>query len=340
MLDHDISHSGLHHYKGVPNVQYIQTKPLPTRNDKYATKGNSTFIVSTLLTESVLVSTRRSAHASGTGIPSKDFYLAYIPMLSVSRVSTKWVERYNSKFRLLARPQQRDEKTQDSVLIAKLEDSSATKSNDFFAVYSQLLITISAFLLRYHTLSLHMVGASSLFSGIFVGAAPQLTYWWFVECLSEKNQPMLNAVKDRNKPKAANDQGEGTPTLSALSFLVMVLALKSSLSPMTFFSLPVLLKEYSLDPSMDALDNATAINVENLEKVGQNLLKETVLSMNVSTFVPEENIEWVTNAQALERLAEVLYVEKQLRIRKKSMEKRGRPLINLFLLIGRFRTSY
>ncbi|WVZ17313.1 hypothetical protein V8G54_010295 [Vigna mungo] len=88
------------------------------------------------------------------------------------------------------------------------------------------------------------------------------------------------------------------------------------------------IQEYNLDPSMDALDNATAVNLKNLEKVGYNLLNEPVLRKNVATFVPEEEEEWGTNAQALKRLAEVLYTEKKLRNeRKKSMEKMGRPFI-------------
>jgi len=57
---------------------------------------------------------------------------------------------------------------------------------------------------------------------------------------------------------------------------------------------------------MDALDNATAVNMENLVKVGQNLLKEPVLKMNTATFVPEEDVEWGTNAKALERFEHCL----------------------------------
>ncbi|XP_027906833.1 patatin-like protein 1 [Vigna unguiculata] len=88
------------------------------------------------------------------------------------------------------------------------------------------------------------------------------------------------------------------------------------------------IQEYNLDPSMDALDNATAVNIKNLEKAGYKLLNEPVFRKNVNTFVPEEEPEWGTNAQALERLAEVLYTEKRLRtMRKKSMEKKGRPFI-------------
>ncbi|KAJ1415422.1 Patatin-like phospholipase domain [Sesbania bispinosa] len=87
------------------------------------------------------------------------------------------------------------------------------------------------------------------------------------------------------------------------------------------------IQEYNLDPSMTSLDNVTEVNLENLVKVGQNLLEQPVLSINVTTFVPEEETIYATNAEALERFAEMLYEEKQLRLRKKSMEKRGRPFI-------------
>lgn len=60
-------------------------------------------------------------------------------------------------------------------------------------------------------------------------------------------------------------------------------------------------QEYDLDPSMDALDNATTVNLENLVKVGKNLLSKPVFRMNVDTFVPEKKSDQGTNAQALER---------------------------------------
>ena len=59
---------------------------------------------------------------------------------------------------------------------------------------------------------------------------------------------------------------------------------------------------------MDALDNATAMNLENLEKVGQNLLKQPVYSMNVTTFQPEEEKEWGTNAKALKRCVNYIFL--------------------------------
>ncbi|XP_027335739.1 patatin-like protein 1 [Abrus precatorius] len=100
------------------------------------------------------------------------------------------------------------------------------------------------------------------------------------------------------------------------------------------------IQDYNLDPSMDSLDNATETNLENLVKVGQNLLKQPVLSMNVVTFVPEKERNQGTNAEALERVAEILYKEKELRLKKKSMEKRGRPLMETVTIpFGRTRTS-
>ncbi|KAJ1439543.1 Patatin-like phospholipase domain [Sesbania bispinosa] len=87
------------------------------------------------------------------------------------------------------------------------------------------------------------------------------------------------------------------------------------------------IQEYNLDPSMASLDNVTEVNLENLVKVGQNLLEQPVFSINVTTFVPEQETIYATNAEALERFADMLYEEKQLRLRKKSMEKRGRPFI-------------
>lgn len=87
-------------------------------------------------------------------------------------------------------------------------------------------------------------------------------------------------------------------------------------------------QEYNLDPSMDSMDNATQANLENLAKVGVSLLSQPVLKMNIDTNVPEEKTNQGTNDEALERLAETLYKEKQLRLKKKLiMEKLGRPLL-------------
>nr|KYP37992.1 Patatin group A-3 [Cajanus cajan] len=81
--------------------------------------------------------------------------------------------------------------------------------------------------------------------------------------------------------------------------------------------------EYNLDPSMEAMDNVDIINMENLEKVGQNLLHQNVMRMKADI---TDEINY-TNAQALDSLAEILYKERQFRLRKKSMEKEGSPFI-------------
>lgn len=79
---------------------------------------------------------------------------------------------------------------------------------------------------------------------------------------------------------------------------------------------------------MEAMDNATIANIENLAKVGESLLKKTVLKMNVNTFEPEEKTNQGTNAEALEKLAETLYKIRQYRERKNMMDKfMGRPLL-------------
>ncbi|RDY03626.1 Patatin-like protein 1, partial [Mucuna pruriens] len=85
------------------------------------------------------------------------------------------------------------------------------------------------------------------------------------------------------------------------------------------------IQEYNLDPSMEAMDNVENSNMDNLEKVGKKLLQQNVLRMNVNTFYPA--VVDQTNAQALDRLANKLYEERQLRLKRKSMAKEGRPFI-------------
>ena len=58
-------------------------------------------------------------------------------------------------------------------------------------------------------------------------------------------------------------------------------------------------QEYNLDPSLEGMDNATPKNMDNLEKVGKNLLYQNVLRVNVNSFVPIPLDQ--TNAQALDR---------------------------------------
>ncbi|XP_014516160.1 patatin-like protein 3 [Vigna radiata var. radiata] len=85
------------------------------------------------------------------------------------------------------------------------------------------------------------------------------------------------------------------------------------------------IEEYNLDPSMKDMDNTDKKNLDNLEKAGTGLLTQKVKRINVNTFLPYELDQ--TNAEALDRLAEKLYAERQLRLKRKSMEKGGRPFI-------------
>ncbi|CAJ1948038.1 unnamed protein product [Sphenostylis stenocarpa] len=85
------------------------------------------------------------------------------------------------------------------------------------------------------------------------------------------------------------------------------------------------IQEYSLNPSLEPLDNADEKNMNKLEKVGDGLLQQKVKRMNVNTFVPVELDH--TNAQALDSFAEKLYEERQLRLKRKSIAKGRRPSI-------------
>ncbi|CAI8606710.1 unnamed protein product [Vicia faba] len=88
------------------------------------------------------------------------------------------------------------------------------------------------------------------------------------------------------------------------------------------------IQEYNMDPSNDAIDNATIANMEKLVKVGESLLNQQVLKMNVDTYKPEEKANQGTNSEALDKLAETLYKVKQFRQKKNMMEKfMGRPLL-------------
>ncbi|XP_014515104.1 patatin-like protein 3 [Vigna radiata var. radiata] len=85
------------------------------------------------------------------------------------------------------------------------------------------------------------------------------------------------------------------------------------------------IEEYNLDPSMEDMDDASPENMDKLEKVGKNLLSQSVSRININNFVPVPLDQ--TNAQALDRLADKLYAERLLRLKRKSMEKRRRPFI-------------
>ncbi|KAG5022329.1 hypothetical protein JHK82_018246 [Glycine max] len=89
---------------------------------------------------------------------------------------------------------------------------------------------------------------------------------------------------------------------------------------------PSLELEYDLDPSVDDPTDASKENMDNLEEAGKKMLQENVKRINVDTFDLEETNDG-TYAEALDRLANILYEEKELRLKRKSMEKRGRPFI-------------
>lgn len=113
-------------------------------------------------------------------------------------------------------------------------------------------------------------------------------------------------------------------------------------------------QEYDLNPSLNDMTNVKQENLDNLVKVGNNLLQQKVKRINVNTLEPYEIDQ--TNAKAIERcvhswssqetkyfyytykclkyfliwwsFAEKLYEEKQLRLKKeKSMKKAGRPFV-------------
>ncbi|XP_022641615.1 patatin-like protein 1 [Vigna radiata var. radiata] len=85
------------------------------------------------------------------------------------------------------------------------------------------------------------------------------------------------------------------------------------------------IEEYNMDPSLNEMDNTDKKNMDNLEKVGKGLLTQKVKRMNVNSFKPFELDQ--TNSQALDRLAEKVFAERQLRLKRKYMEKGGRPLV-------------
>lgn len=75
-------------------------------------------------------------------------------------------------------------------------------------------------------------------------------------------------------------------------------------------------EEYNLDPS---IVNVTEEGMQKLVEAGEDLLKQPVKIQNVTSFVPYVKPSEGTNDEALERLAEILYKEKELRLKMKSM---------------------
>ncbi|KAL9303584.1 hypothetical protein ACSQ67_020847 [Phaseolus vulgaris] len=83
------------------------------------------------------------------------------------------------------------------------------------------------------------------------------------------------------------------------------------------------IQEYNLNPDFSDPSNVTQENMDGLEDTGKQLLQEKVVKRNLDTFDLEQAVE--TNAEALDRLADILYGERQHRLKRKSMEKGGRP---------------
>ncbi|CAJ1948050.1 unnamed protein product [Sphenostylis stenocarpa] len=88
----------------------------------------------------------------------------------------------------------------------------------------------------------------------------------------------------------------------------------------------IYIQEYNLDLAFSDMANVTKENLKGLSDTGINLLKEKVVRMNLDTFNFEDAGEG-TNAEALDRLAEILYEERQDRLKRKSTERGGRPFV-------------
>ncbi|CAJ1948033.1 unnamed protein product [Sphenostylis stenocarpa] len=86
------------------------------------------------------------------------------------------------------------------------------------------------------------------------------------------------------------------------------------------------IEEYNLDPAFSNLVDVTPENLKGLNDTGINLLQENVVRMNLDTFDIEDAGEG-TNAEALDRLAEILYEERQDRLKRKSTKRGGRSFL-------------
>ncbi|WJX85045.1 hypothetical protein P8452_67552 [Trifolium repens] len=76
----------------------------------------------------------------------------------------------------------------------------------------------------------------------------------------------------------------------------------------------------SVFPDLPTSDNYyLRIDEYNLDK---SITPENTTAENINSFTPQEKPSEGTNAEALDRLAKILYNEKQLRLKRKSMEKR------------------
>lgn len=69
-------------------------------------------------------------------------------------------------------------------------------------------------------------------------------------------------------------------------------------------------QEYDLNPSLNDMTNVKQENLDDLVKVGNNLLQQKVKRINVNTFEPYEEIDQ-TNAKAIERCVHSCLLKKQ-----------------------------
>ncbi|PIA46370.1 hypothetical protein AQUCO_01500122v1 [Aquilegia coerulea] len=73
------------------------------------------------------------------------------------------------------------------------------------------------------------------------------------------------------------------------------------------------IKDETLDTTESSTDIATTENLDNLVKIGENLLKKPVSRMNLDTGVSEPVVDGGTNEEALIRFAKLLSDERKLR---------------------------
>ncbi|XP_027906808.1 patatin-2-Kuras 4-like [Vigna unguiculata] len=93
------------------------------------------------------------------------------------------------------------------------------------------------------------------------------------------------------------------------------------------------IQEYDLNPDFSNPFNVTQASMDGLDETGKQLLKKKALRMNLDTFDQEE-LGGLTNAQVLDRFAEILYGERQYRLKRKSMEKEGRPFVETLRVLS------
>lgn len=62
-----------------------------------------------------------------------------------------------------------------------------------------------------------------------------------------------------------------------------------------------MVQDYELSDKLNVIDNASKENLENLEKVGQELLTKKLLKLNLETGEHEPYESGITNEEALKR---------------------------------------